>query len=172
MNRSIDGDTVAVQLLPRDQWKKSASVAVEEIDDEEEEKLYGEQEMGEATEPEGEGEPTAKVVGIIRKRWRPYVIVIEKKRNILKAVLQILWHDRSQISPFQAWLERSRKCFLPCCGSPYSRHQDKNFAGTQSTRQAYYCLDRQLACQLTVSVMVFDFLGVLMHRIERPWVTL
>ncbi|KAL1928856.1 hypothetical protein VTP01DRAFT_2642 [Rhizomucor pusillus] len=83
MNRSIHGDTVAVQLLPREQWKKATSIAVEEEEDEE--KMHGEEEMDyvmdkDANEnAEGDGEPTGKVVGIIRKRWRPYCGFIVKK---------------------------------------------------------------------------------------------
>lgn len=80
MNRSIHGDIVAVQLLPREQWKKATSIAVEEEEDEE--KMHGEEEMDymmdkEANNDGGEGEPTGKVVGIIRKRWRPYVLFVQ-----------------------------------------------------------------------------------------------
>ena len=73
MNRSIQGDIVAVELLPRDQWKKSTSLAVE--DEEDEEKMHGEMDtiMSEANAMDKDevGEPTGKVVGLIRKRWRP-----------------------------------------------------------------------------------------------------
>lgn len=87
MNRSIHGDTVAVQLLPREQWKKATSIAVEEEEDEE--KMHGEEEMDyvmdkDANEnAEGDGEPTGKVVGIIRKRWRPYVLSHGKRPRLL-----------------------------------------------------------------------------------------
>lgn len=73
MNRSIQGDIVAVELLPRDQWKKTTSIAVE--DEEDEEKMHGEMDtvMTEANvmDKDEVGEPTGKVVGLIRKRWRP-----------------------------------------------------------------------------------------------------
>lgn len=75
-NRCIQGDTVAVELLPKSEWKRGASIAIE--DGEDEEKMYGEEEMEEINkknaalaEAEGEAEPTGKVVGIIRKKWRP-----------------------------------------------------------------------------------------------------
>jgi exosome complex exonuclease DIS3/RRP44 len=72
-NRSIQGDRVAIQLLPKDQWKRGASVAIEEEEDEE--KMFGEDEdldkIDKMTEDDGEAEPTGKVVGIIRKKWRP-----------------------------------------------------------------------------------------------------
>ncbi|KAG0169487.1 exosome catalytic subunit dis3 [Apophysomyces sp. BC1034] len=85
MNRSIQGDVVAVELLPKSEWKKSTSIAVEDEEDNEE-MMHGEKEV-DATEEKSamdiddqtEGEPTAKVVGIIRKKWRPYCGFIVKK---------------------------------------------------------------------------------------------
>ncbi|KAI8146735.1 exosome complex exonuclease RRP44-like protein [Fennellomyces sp. T-0311] len=83
MNRCIQGDVVAVEVLPKDQWKRNTSLAVE--DEEDEEKLYGEDsldvDMKDAndTSQDQEGEPTAKVVGVIRKKWRPYCGFIVKK---------------------------------------------------------------------------------------------
>lgn len=74
MSRCIHGDIVAVQLLPREQWKKTTSIAVE--DEEDEEKMHGEEEMEYEMETAAEnevGEPTGKVVGVIRRKWRPYV---------------------------------------------------------------------------------------------------
>lgn len=75
-NRCIQGDTVAVELLPKSEWKRGVSIAIE--DEEDEEKMYGEEEMEKINkknaalaEAEGEAEPTGKVVGIIRKKWRP-----------------------------------------------------------------------------------------------------
>lgn len=70
-NRCIQGDIVAVELLPKSEWKRSASVAIEDEDDE---KLYGEEEAEDLKHDpmtDEEAEPTGKVVGIIRKKWRP-----------------------------------------------------------------------------------------------------
>ncbi|KAI8340999.1 exosome complex exonuclease RRP44 [Choanephora cucurbitarum] len=81
-NRSIQGDIVAVQLLPKNEWKKSASVAIEQDDDEDEEKMFGEESeepIDKMTEDDTQAEPTGKVVGIIRKKWRPYCGFIVKK---------------------------------------------------------------------------------------------
>ncbi|RCH79064.1 exosome catalytic subunit dis3, partial [Rhizopus stolonifer] len=75
----------AVELLPKSQWKRGISVAIE---DEEDEKLYGEEDIEginkkseDAMEIDEtiEGEPTGKIVGIIRKKWRPYCGFIVKK---------------------------------------------------------------------------------------------
>lgn len=62
---------MAVELLPREEWKRSASIAMEE-EDEDEEKMFGEDEViNQAVDENMEPEPTGKVVGVIRKRWRP-----------------------------------------------------------------------------------------------------
>ena len=76
MNRCIQGDIVAVEILPKDQWKKSTSIAVE--DEEDEEKMFGEESLdvdmkdanGEDDNADQMGEPTGKIVGVIRKKWR------------------------------------------------------------------------------------------------------
>ncbi|KAI8637191.1 hypothetical protein BD408DRAFT_478224 [Parasitella parasitica] len=79
-NRCIQGDIVAVELLPKSEWKRGASVAIEEEDDDEE-KMFGEEEVivDKMTENDTPVEPTGKVVGIIRKKWRPYCGFIVKK---------------------------------------------------------------------------------------------
>lgn len=70
-NRCIQGDIVAVELLPKSEWKRGASIAIEEEDDDEE-KMFGEEEViDRMTENDSPVEPTGKVVGIIRKKWRP-----------------------------------------------------------------------------------------------------
>ncbi|SAL96893.1 hypothetical protein [Absidia glauca] len=85
LNRSIQGDVVALQLLPPAQWKRSASLAMEDnSDDEDENGLQQgdrsfEQIKNEMDVDQSGGEPTAKVVGIVRKKWRPYCGFIVKK---------------------------------------------------------------------------------------------
>ncbi|XP_078097275.1 DIS3-like exonuclease 1 isoform X1 [Mustelus asterias] len=70
-NRAIQGDVVAVELLPRNEWKGRVSVLCE---NESEEK---------ATE-ETESEPmaTGRVVGIIQRNWRDYVASFPPKEDI------------------------------------------------------------------------------------------
>ncbi|KAI8365401.1 exosome complex exonuclease RRP44 [Radiomyces spectabilis] len=82
LNRCIQGDVVAVQLLPKSEWKRSVSIAVE--DEEDEEKFHGEEEMEALTknatnDSDSPAEPTGKVVGILKKKWRPYCGFIVKK---------------------------------------------------------------------------------------------
>ncbi|ETL26443.1 hypothetical protein L916_19889, partial [Phytophthora nicotianae] len=101
INRAIDGDLVAIQLLPKDQWKKpsdsfaangtAAAEAAEEADENEEVQ----------PEPVGVAEPTVsleqvalvqsdasqnakpagRVVGIIQRNWRKFCGSLEPPRD-------------------------------------------------------------------------------------------
>ncbi|XP_062922310.1 DIS3-like exonuclease 1 isoform X2 [Mobula hypostoma] len=70
-NRAVQGDVVAVELLPRNQWKGRVSVLCEN-------------ESEEKAPEEAESEPmaTGKVVGIIQRNWRDYVASFPPKEDI------------------------------------------------------------------------------------------
>jgi exosome complex exonuclease DIS3/RRP44 len=87
LNRAIDGDVVAVELLPQEQWKGPEGGIFREHDDEEEgEADNAEEATGLAPEiaedapqaalesldiaKEGGRVPTGRVVGIIKRNWR------------------------------------------------------------------------------------------------------
>ncbi|KAI2611987.1 RNB-domain-containing protein [Hypoxylon sp. NC1633] len=90
INRAVDGDVVVVEVLPQDQWKEPSTKIIEEeaitknenADNEEGGDLVTEQERRALQEQvkktqglstEGRPQPTAKVVGIIKRNWRQYV---------------------------------------------------------------------------------------------------
>ncbi|KAI1470945.1 RNB-domain-containing protein [Daldinia caldariorum] len=90
INRAVDGDVVVVEVLPQDQWKVPSTKIIEEeaitknenADNEEGDDLITEQERRALQEQvkkthglstEGRPQPTAKVVGIIKRNWRQYV---------------------------------------------------------------------------------------------------
>nr|XP_056721762.1 DIS3-like exonuclease 1 [Euleptes europaea] len=70
-NRAIHGDVVAVELLPQGEWKGRTSALCE---NETEEKASG--------EVSSEPMPTGRVVGIIQKNWRDYVVTFPSKEEI------------------------------------------------------------------------------------------
>lgn len=89
-NRSVSGDVVVVEVLPKDQWKAPSSKILEEevinkndnADAEDGEAVITEQERRALQEEvkrahgkttEGKPQPTARVVGIIKRNWRQYV---------------------------------------------------------------------------------------------------
>ena len=92
LNRAVHDDVVVVELLPRDQWK---SVTENVVIDEEGELADGEvTSIGMEIDAAGEEEnypvpmasvedevlPAGKVVGIIRRNWRPYAGTIDTSR--------------------------------------------------------------------------------------------
>uniref|UniRef100_A0A8C5GMY8 Exosome complex exonuclease RRP44 n=1 Tax=Gouania willdenowi TaxID=441366 RepID=A0A8C5GMY8_GOUWI len=71
LNRAVHQDVVAVQLLPREQWVAPSSVVMQDegagkddgVEEDEEEKV---------SIAESSRKPTGKVVGIIKRNWRPF----------------------------------------------------------------------------------------------------
>ncbi|KAI9730497.1 MAG: exosome catalytic subunit dis3 [Cirrosporium novae-zelandiae] len=89
-NRAVQGDTVVVEVLPKDQWKAPSTKIIEDetlnrndnAETEETEAVVTEQERRALQEEvkktqgksiEGQPQPTAKVVGIMKRNWRQYV---------------------------------------------------------------------------------------------------
>ncbi|KAF8940521.1 hypothetical protein EDD21DRAFT_380965 [Dissophora ornata] len=95
LNRAIDGDIVAVELLPKSEWRTTPTGVVidEEEEKEEEESLKAEQEaaahnedtpMTDASKMSDDSkldtpQPCGKIVGIIRRNWRQYCGFIDRK---------------------------------------------------------------------------------------------
>lgn len=89
-NRSIAGDVVVVEVLPKDQWKAPSTKIVDEetltkdenpeseekeavITEKEKRALQEEVKKAHGRSIEGQPQPTAKVVGVIKRNWRQYV---------------------------------------------------------------------------------------------------
>ncbi|EFX01838.1 exosome complex exonuclease exoribonuclease [Grosmannia clavigera kw1407] len=101
INRAVDGDVVVVEVLPRDQWKEpstkmideaaltkneSAETAGEDAEDETtaaaaaadgtasaRERKALQEEARRTQKGEAQVEPTARVVGVVRRNWRQFV---------------------------------------------------------------------------------------------------
>ncbi|MGH0171964.1 UNVERIFIED_CONTAM: hypothetical protein FKN15_067848 [Acipenser sinensis] len=80
LNRAVHEDVVAVQLLPKDQWVAPSSVVLQDEgtteDDDEEEK----ENSLKSVVHESMLKPTGKVVGIIKRNWRPYCGMLSKSQ--------------------------------------------------------------------------------------------
>ena len=93
LNRSVDGDTVAVELLPRDQWRRvgDSGRLVDDGEGNDVERAAGDGgEQAQAHEGGDGGKddvrrPTGRVVGIIRRGWRPYCGSLEPLKAGRKA---------------------------------------------------------------------------------------
>lgn len=90
INRAVDGDVVVVEVLPKDQWKEPSTQIIEEeavtknenadadegedfISERERKALQEEVKRTQGKTGEGHLQPTAKVVGVIKRNWRQYV---------------------------------------------------------------------------------------------------
>ncbi|XP_058593288.1 DIS3-like exonuclease 1 isoform X2 [Neofelis nebulosa] len=70
-NRSIHGDVVVVELLPKNEWKGRTTALCENDSDD---KASG--------DPPSEPMPTGRVVGILQKNWRDYVVTFPSKEEV------------------------------------------------------------------------------------------
>ncbi|KAI1347610.1 RNB domain-containing protein [Xylaria sp. FL0043] len=91
INRSVDGDVVVVEVLPQDQWKEPSTKIIEEeaitknenadndedaadaVTEKERRALQEQVKKTQGLTTEGRPQPTAKVVGVIKRNWRQYV---------------------------------------------------------------------------------------------------
>ncbi|KAJ8513325.1 hypothetical protein OPV22_003759 [Ensete ventricosum] len=85
MNRAFDGDIVAVELLPQDQWRDGKSMIIADDEDDEEEDVHLVPSSADDA-PRNEnlvqptagsvapvsGRPAGRVVGIIKRNWHSY----------------------------------------------------------------------------------------------------
>ncbi|XP_034936260.1 exosome complex exonuclease RRP44 [Chelonus insularis] len=80
LNRAIDGDIVAIELLPEEEWSIPSELVLEEDDNEEDpgDVLDEEKEILEQKPiKEVERTPTGRIVGIIRRKWRQYCGILQ-----------------------------------------------------------------------------------------------
>ncbi|TWU77996.1 exosome catalytic subunit dis3 [Metarhizium rileyi] len=90
INRAVDGDVVVVEMLPQDKWKEPSSKIIEEdnitknenadmedrgdfVSDKERKALQEVAKRTHKSSSESQLQPTAKVVGVIKRNWRQYV---------------------------------------------------------------------------------------------------
>ena len=72
INRAVDGDSVCVQLLAREEWSSSAEVVLSDEGYDKGDSLETEKQMLSAATKSKEVVSTGRVVGIIRRKWRQY----------------------------------------------------------------------------------------------------
>ncbi|XP_043496983.1 exosome complex exonuclease RRP44 [Polistes fuscatus] len=79
LNRAIDGDIVAVELFPEDQWSIPSDIVLQDEDDTDiPDILDDEKELNNSLNvKDTERTPTGKIVGIIRRKWRQYCGILK-----------------------------------------------------------------------------------------------
>ncbi|XP_008054149.1 exosome complex exonuclease RRP44 isoform X2 [Carlito syrichta] len=80
LNRAIHEDIVAVELLPKSQWVAPSSVVLQDEGQNEDdvEKEEERERLLKTTVSEKMLKPTGRVVGIIKRNWRPYCGMLSK----------------------------------------------------------------------------------------------
>ncbi|CAH2991712.1 unnamed protein product [Chilo suppressalis] len=76
INRAVDGDLVAIEVFPEEEWRKPSDIVLEDKADDPGDLLEEESALLSSAKPldssKDEITPTGKVVGIIRRKWRQY----------------------------------------------------------------------------------------------------
>lgn len=78
LNRAVDGDIVAIELLPESLWSAQSDIILQDDDEDHGDTLDEEKHMEKliAKVSATDKQPTGKVVGIIRRKWRQYCGVL------------------------------------------------------------------------------------------------
>ncbi|KAI5637391.1 RNB domain-containing protein [Phthorimaea operculella] len=84
INRAVDGDVVAIEIFPEEEWRRPSDIVLEDKTDDpgdllEEEALLLNAPKADKKDDE-EVTPTGKVVGIIRRKWRQYCGILQPSK--------------------------------------------------------------------------------------------
>ncbi|XP_034754095.1 exosome complex exonuclease RRP44 [Etheostoma cragini] len=178
LNRAVYQDVVAVQLLPQNQWVAPSSVVLQdegaakddnndEEDDEDEEKALR------ISAAEAARKPTGKVVGIIKRNWRPFCGMLnisqikESTRHLFTPADRRI--PRIRIETRQASTLAGQRIMVAIDGWPrHSRYPNGHFvrslgkAGEKDTEQEVLLLEHDVPHQ-DFSQAVLSFLP------KMPW---
>ncbi|CAK1598616.1 unnamed protein product [Parnassius mnemosyne] len=84
INRAVDGDIVAIEILPKEEWRKPSDIVLEDKADDPGDLLEEDTELLTSVKPidtsDDEITPTGKVVGIIRRKWRQYCGILKPSK--------------------------------------------------------------------------------------------
>ncbi|KAM7385436.1 hypothetical protein PAMP_001519 [Pampus punctatissimus] len=175
LNRAVHQDVVAVQLLPRNEWVAPSSVVLQDegkakddnAEEEEEEKALR------ISAAEAARKPTGKVVGIIKRNWRPFCGMLnasqikESTRHLFTPADRRI--PRIRIETRQAATLAGQRIMVAIDGWPkHSRYPNGHFvrslgsAGEKDTEQEVLLLEHDVPHQ-AFSQAVLSFLP------KMPW---
>ncbi|XP_008427489.1 exosome complex exonuclease RRP44 [Poecilia reticulata] len=175
LNRAVHQDVVAVQLLPKNQWVAPSSVVLQDdgaakddnVDEDEEEKVL----TGPLTETARRA--TGKVVGIIKRNWRPFCGMLnvsqikESTRHLFTPADRRI--PRIRIETRQASTLAGQRIMVAIDGWPKdSRYPNGHFvrslggAGEKDTEEEVLLLEHDVPHQ-AFSQAVLNFLP------KMPW---
>lgn len=86
LNRAVDGDIVALKILPESEWTAPSEIVLEDTSEDPSDDAIDSKEEAEklvqTSANQKEKQPTGRIVGIIKRKWRQYCGIIQP--NILK----------------------------------------------------------------------------------------
>lgn len=79
LNRAVDGDTVAIEMLPESEWSCPSSLVLVDREEkqQEEDDLDDSEKVVKNLVPLELRQPTGRVVGIIKRKWRQYCGILQ-----------------------------------------------------------------------------------------------
>ncbi|XP_049927210.1 exosome complex exonuclease RRP44 [Epinephelus moara] len=176
LNRAVYQDVVAVQLLPRDQWVAPSSVVLQDegsAKDDTEEEEEEEEKALKISAAEAAKKPTGRVVGIIKRNWRPFCGMLnpsqikESTRHLFTPADRRI--PRIRIETRQASTLAGQRIMVAIDGWPRnSRYPNGHFvrslgdAGDKDTEQEVLLLEHDVPHQ-AFSQAVLSFLP------KMPW---
>uniref|UniRef100_A0A3Q2Z4C4 Protein DIS3 homolog n=1 Tax=Hippocampus comes TaxID=109280 RepID=A0A3Q2Z4C4_HIPCM len=162
LNRAVHQDVVAVQLLPRSQWAAPSSVMLQDVGSAKDD-----------TTTEEEEKPTGKIVGIIKRNWRPFCGMLnisqikESTRHLFTPADRCI--PRIRIETRQASTLAGQRIMVAIDGWPKdSRYPNGHFvrtlgvAGEKETEEEVLLLEHDVPHQ-AFSQAVLSFLP------KMPW---
>ncbi|TNN70615.1 Exosome complex exonuclease RRP44 [Liparis tanakae] len=176
LNRAVYQDVVAVQLYPRNQWVAPSSVVLQDegaAKDDNEDKEDDEEKSLRISAAEAARKPTGKVVGIIKRNWRPFCGMLnlsqikESTRHLFTPADRRI--PRIRIETRQAATLAGQRIMVAIDGWPkHSRYPNGHFvrslgnAGDKETEQMVLLLEHDVPHQ-AFSQAVLSFLP------KMPW---
>ncbi len=89
LNRSVDGDVVAVELFDQAKWTASAEVVLQDDGYDPGDTLDHDKDVLEKSVKSKDVQPSGKVVGIIRRKWRQYCGMLQENPSGDQASMHI-----------------------------------------------------------------------------------
>ncbi|XP_036396599.1 exosome complex exonuclease RRP44 [Megalops cyprinoides] len=173
LNRAVHQDVVAVELLSRDQWVAPSSVVLQDEGPKEDDKEEEAENMLKCEANEAMLKPTGKVVGIIKRNWRPFCGMLSKSQ--IKEATRHLFTPadrripRIRIETRQAAALEGQRIMVAIDGWPkHSRYPNGHFvrnlgsAGDKETETEVLLLEHDVPHQ-AFSQAVLSFLP------KMPW---
>uniref|UniRef100_A0A1B6DID1 PIN domain-containing protein n=1 Tax=Clastoptera arizonana TaxID=38151 RepID=A0A1B6DID1_9HEMI len=78
LNRAVDGDNVAIELLPEEEWSAPSEIVLQDDETVDTGDVGDDEEELQKTKNKPiEKQPTGRIVGIIRRKWRQYCGILQ-----------------------------------------------------------------------------------------------